>query len=287
VPDLQLTFVGGIDRADAALVAAAIGATPAYAAVPVELEFHCAPRGIPDLLEGRITLAGFRDAIAERWWSDRLEKIAAPQQLDEALKRLAAGYERDPVGACRGLFCDLAVPVAERAGRPGLVERSVGNLVHAPTLERLFADARFVHAVRDGRDVAARELPHGRSAGELLAGVERWAERVRAIDASVRVREDGAIYGVWPERLAVVVLGPGGEAFAGLRAFLDLEDDPPAPTALEPDRAPGPVSEWKHGLSRRERRRVARRYARTLRALADDGIHCAPALIEVRESAGR
>jgi hypothetical protein len=280
---VQLTFAGGIDRADTELVAAAIGATPSYEAIPVELEFHCAPRGVPDLLEGRISLAGFREAIGERWWTGRLERIVSAQELEEALQRLAAGYPDDPVGSCRRLFLELAGPLAERAGKPGLIERSSGNLVHAPTLDRLFGEARFVHVVRDGREVAARQGAT-RTPGELLAGVDRWAAALRAIDSGVRVREEGAAYGVWPERLFVVALGAGGGSLAGLRDFLGLGDDPIAPALLEPAARPG--AGWEAGLSRRERRRVARRYERTLRELAAEGVHCAPALLQAREAAG-
>jgi hypothetical protein len=108
-------------------------------------------------------------------------------------------------------------------------------------------------AVRDGREVASRRGEAG-TPGELLAGVERWAEGVREIDAGVRVREEGATYGVWPERLSVEL----------------LTDD-------------GPKEGWARGLSRRERRRVTRRYNRTLRELAEEGVHCAPALLEARD----
>lgn len=250
---VQLTFVGGIDRADAAQVAAEVGTAPGWETLPVELGFHCERRGISDLLEGRVTLAGFRDAVAERWWTDRLERVVAAEALAAALDRLAADYAREPIAACRRLFCDLVAPFAEASGVSGLVEYSLPNLVHAPNLDRLFGEARFVHAVRDGREIAARA--GDRTAGELLAGVAGWAADLREIDAGVRVREDGAAYGVWPDRLRVVVLGA--------------------------DAAHG--AEWGAGLSRRERRRVERRYARTLRELAAEGVHCAPALIEARE----
>jgi hypothetical protein len=253
VRQVQLTFVGGIDRGDAAQVAAEVGATPGWEALPVELGFHCERRGISDLLEGRVTLAGFRDAVAERWWTDRLERVVAAEALAAALDRLAADYAREPIAACRRLFLDLVAPFAESSGAAGLVEHSLPNLVHAPNLDRLFGEARFVHAVRDGREIAARA--GDRTAGELIAGLAGWAADLREIDAGVRVREDGAAYGVWPDRLRVVVLG--------------------GDTAGDPG--------WGAGLSRRERRRVERRYARTLRELAADGVHCAPALIEARE----
>lgn len=255
---MKLTFVGGIDRADAAQVAREIASASGWAEIPVELGLHCEPRGIPDLLEGRITLAGFREAIGERWWADRLERVVSAEQLAAALDSFSQAYARDPVGACRRLFCDLVGPFAERCGQPGLVEHSAATLRHAPALDRLFGEAQFVHAVRDGRDVAAHAADN-RTPAELLAGVGRWADGLREIDAAVRVREDGATYGVWPERLRVELVASEGP----------------------------PGARWASGLSRRERRRVERRYARTLRELDDEGIHCAPALIEARERAGR
>jgi hypothetical protein len=253
---VQLTFVGGVGHADAALVAERIGATPGWAALPVELGFHAEPRGIGDLLEGRITLAGFREAIGERWWAGRLERIVSAEQLAVALDRLTEEYERDPVAACRRLVEHLVEPFARRSGESGVVEATPTALVAAPILDRLFGEAEFVHAVRDGRELAARELGEHRTPAELLAGIARWAGSLREIDAGVRVREEGAIYGVWPDRLRVELLRPD---------------------------APG---SWGHGLSRRERRRVTRRYVRTLRSLVDDGLHCAPDLVELVEEDG-
>jgi hypothetical protein len=254
---VQVTFVGGLDRSDTATVAASVAAAAGWEALPVALEAHCSPRGIGDLLEGRITLAGFREAIGEHWWADRLELILTPQRLAETLDRLTAGYDADPVGASRQFVVDLVTPFAERAGAEGVVEHSPANLVYGPILERLFPESRFVHAVRDGREAAIR-AGGVRTAGELLAAVERWAEGIRAVDAGVRVREDGASYGVWPDRLKVTTLGP--------------------------EETPG--GGWRHGLSGREQKRVARRYARTLRELAEAEVHCAPQLLELRERAG-
>jgi Sulfotransferase family len=254
---VQVTFVGGLDSSDTAAVAASAGAAAGWEALPVTLETHCSPRGLGDLLEGRITLAGFREAVGERWWADRLELVLTPQQLAETLDGLSAGYDTDPIGAARRFVVDLVTPFAERAGVEGVVEHSPANLLYAPILERLFPESRFVHAVRDGRESAIR---HGgvRTAGELLAAVERWADGIRAIDAGVRVREDGASYGVWPDRMKV--------------------------TALGPEETPG--GGWRHGLTGREQKRVARRYARTLRELAEEKVHCAPQLLELRERAG-
>ena len=255
---MQVTFVGGLDRADAATVASSVGAAAGWEALPVALELHCSPRGLSDLLEGRITLAGFREAVGERWWTDRLEHVVTAQQLADALDRLSAGYDADPIGAARGLVIDLVTPFGQSSGVEGVVEHSYANLVYAPILERLFPESRFIHAVRDGREAAIRGESGVRTAGELLEALDRWAQGLRAIDAGVRVREEGAAYGVWPDRLKVTMLGP--------------------------EETPG--GGWRHELTGREQKRVARRYARTLRELSDEGVHCAPQLLEARERTG-
>jgi hypothetical protein len=254
---VQITFVGGLDRADAEAVAGSLGAAAGWEPLPVELELHCSPRGLGDLLEGRISLAGFREAVGEHWWTDRLERILDPVALKRALDGLTESYEANPIAACRQLLLDLVTPYARTAGAEGVIEHSPANLAYAPILERMFPESRFVHAVRDGREAAIRQ-GGVRTAGELLDALERWADGLRVIDDGVRVREEGASYGVWPDRLRITMLGP--------------------------EETPG--GGWRHGLSGREQKRVERRYARTLRELAEEGVHCAPELIEARDRTG-
>jgi hypothetical protein len=254
----ELAFVGGVEHDVAVATGPAVEDPSTFAVLPVEVGFHCQPRGFADVLEGRMTLSAFRTAMRERWWPERLDRIATAEQLAEALEQLDAGYRADPVGACRRLFFDLVGPFAARADKGGLIEHSAGALANAPTLERVFGDARFVHVLRDGREVAAarvaraegppRERPPGAHA--LLDAIEWWAEELRSIDSGVRVREDGAEYGVWPDRLRVMLVAGGSE--------------------------PGG---WDHGLTARERRRVRRRYRRVLTELSERGVHCAPELI--------
>jgi hypothetical protein len=256
--ELELAFVGGVEH-DVTVAAAPTLEDPSrFAVLPVEVGFHCQHRGFADLLEGRMTLSAFRTAMRERWWPERVERIATPEQLAAALEALEETYPADPVGACRRLFCELVEPFVERESKGGVVEHSGEALVNAPTLERVFGTARFVHVLRDGREVAASRVaraegPPGErppGAHALLEALEWWAEELRAIDSGVRVQEDGAEYGVWPDRLRVVLVA----------------DQP------EPGR-------WEQGLTGRERRRVRRRYRRIVAELSERGVHCAPELI--------
>ena len=85
---------------------------------------------------------------------------------------------RDLVQASRTLFYDLLGPLAAEAGKPALVEMSCFTIAAAPELARIFPEARFVHAVRDGRDSGASKVdlrekdapPDGRRLGDRLLG---------------------------------------------------------------------------------------------------------------------
>ncbi len=157
------TFVGGTGRSGTHIIARLLDSHPALASVPIEARFHCNVRGMPDLLGGRVSLDGYLTKLREFWWhrvrvDDQprgLYNLMTRASFDAAVEKFEAAYRHDPVGACRELFWNLLGPWADGAGKPRLVEMSSHNVKEAQTLRRLFGDARFVHAVRDGRDAAS------------------------------------------------------------------------------------------------------------------------------------
>ncbi len=75
---------------------------------------------------------------------------------------------------------------------------------------RLFAEAKFIHVVRDGRDASASRVAQTRgviSPRTRRQGLEWWEERIRRVDAGSRA--------IPPDRLLTVsldellLLGPG------------------------------------------------------------------------------
>lgn len=71
-----------------------------------------------------------------------------------------------------GLANDIVAQKA--AGRPVKVYGATVHR-HFDTLLRIWPDARFIHLVRDGRDVAESTIPMGWS-GNMYAGIGRWIE---------------------------------------------------------------------------------------------------------------
>ena len=188
---------------------------------------------MPDLLEGRITLRGYLEKVRGFWWHRvrvdgqprGLYNLLRQSEFDEALERFEAAYADDPVAACRELYLDLLWPLAQRRGKPGLVEMSSHNVRESQTILRLFPRARIIHALRDGRDSASSVTGKTWGPRSIGAAIGWWADRLRAIEEGVRGIEDGAEFSVPSDHFRVVLLddlvGHDREAtYTGLLAFL-------------------------------------------------------------------
>jgi hypothetical protein len=294
-------FVGGTGRSGTHVLARLLSRHPHFALVPVEVRFHVEDRGFPDLLGGRVTLAGFVEKLRDFWWHRvqvdgqprGLYNLLTRKEFDAAVERFEAAYPSDSLLACRELLVDLLWSPAAQEGKPGLVEMSSRNVREAQTLRRLFAEARFVHTVRDGRDAASSVTTKTWGPDSLLEGIDWWADRLRAIEAGVRVEEDGAAYALSPAELCVVVLddlvwGDREGGYGRLLDFLGVDDDDGMreffDIRMDPDAAH--LARWREGLGRIERRRVRRRYEAALAALEREGNHVARPLIDAYERLG-
>ncbi len=245
---VELVFISGTDSEAGRLVAEQ-QADPG--GLPLTVGFHAEPGGLPDLLEGRVGLEGFASRTRDRWWGvdAQLRSSAGEDLLEGALARLAADYRSDPIAAARRLFFELTSPLARRCKVRALVEYSDQNLVHAQILHSLLPDARFVSAVRDGREAALALVAQG-EVSDPVEGLGVWLQRVRELDVGVHGEEDGEPYELPTDRLDVVVL----------------------------ERTGGPAE-----VSRVDRLRLERRYSRALQALRREGVHCATSLIVADE----
>lgn len=285
----RFAFVGGTGRSGTHVVAKLINCNSAYQKVPNEARFHVNPQGFPDLLAGRVSLERFLRELRGPWWrgyelSRRsyrgLYRYVPRERFDAALGEFESAFERDPDGACRALYIDLLWPLAAEAGTPGLVEQSCDTLAEAPTLLRLFPEARFVHAVRDGRDAAASRVGQARwlvSPRTMRQGLRWWEARIRRIDEGVKAIPN--------ERFIVVSLDELSEfrrrrVYRRLRRFLALEDEAPMRrfwrNRINPERAGR--GRWRDEVSTRRQRGIETAYEELLDRFERDGIHCVPVL---------
>ncbi len=101
-------------------------------------------------------------------------------------------------------------------------DKTPRNVLHIDLLAGAFPDARFVHLVRDGRDVVPSMLGLAYFPDRFPEAVLYWADRVR------QGRQAGRRLG--PERYIEVryedLVADAPAVLAGLCEFLDLSDDP-------------------------------------------------------------
>jgi Sulfotransferase family len=302
-------FVGGTGRSGTHVLARLLGHHSRYRDVEIEVRFHVNPRGYPDLLAGRVTLDEFLAKLRKFWWhrikagepfpavlpslplgreQRGLYKLVPRDRFDAEVARFEAAYESDPVAACRELFMGLLGPLAEQAGKPGLVEMSSDNVAQGPTLVRIFDDAKLIHTVRDGRDAGAskvdkRQKRHHPRDG--VQGIDWWAERLSRIDRAAQE--------IPSDRLLVISLDELAyedreTQYRRLLEFLALEDEPPMRAYFEREVTAENAhrDRWRDGLEPAAQDELRRHYERTLDRLAAEGVHCAPELRRTYERAG-
>ena len=211
----ELVFIGGTGRSGTHILSYLLDRHSRYHGVPIECRFHCNPKGLADVVQGRTEPEEFLRKLRGYWWhrvriGDRayvrakwralgrgqergLSTIVDTEPFEAAADRFEATYNDDLVAASRTLFYDLLQPLADRAGKPVLVEMSCFTIAAADGLARIFPEAKFVHSVRDGRDsgsskVSLRQKPHHPT--DVSSGITFWADRLRQAEEGVRGLSD-------------------------------------------------------------------------------------------------
>jgi Sulfotransferase family len=282
-----IVFVGGTGRSGTHVLAKLLTRHPRLAMFPIEVRFHVEERGFPGLLAGRVSKQQFVRRLRGFWWKGfqtrrmrGLYRFVPEQSFERAVADFEASFDADAEGACRQLFYDLLWARAENAGAEGLVEQSCDTIAQAPTLVRLFPEAKFIHVVRDGRDASASRVAQTKgliNPRTRRQGLEWWEERIRRIDAGARA--------IPPERLLTVSLDElvllGSHrglrpicSFSGLYAHKRMKrffNRRMSAELAHSDR-------WRAGVGDRRAAELERLYEGILDRFEADGVHCAPLL---------
>ncbi len=303
-----LLFIGGTGRSGTHVFSQLLANHSRYARVPIEARFHVNPQGFPDLLAGKASPEQFVRKLERFWW----KRIRAGEVAPVLARRIAFGrkvrglhkvvekdrfeaavadFERtngaDLDLACRNLFLDLLWPIAEEAGKPGLIEMSCFTVAESPTLVRLFPEAKILHTVRDGRDAGSSKVSkrqkrsHPRDGSE---GLRWWEGRLRKIEAGVRELPPGKLHTV---SLDEIVAGDRETVYASLLEFLELDDEPEMRRFFDEEMSASNAHKerWREGLTEDAQNALVAEYDRTLTRLEQEGFHCAPQLRRAYEAA--
>ncbi|MEJ7875952.1 MAG: sulfotransferase, partial [Solirubrobacterales bacterium] len=281
-----IVFVGGTGRSGTHIVARFLGRHGRLTSIGVECRFHVEDRGFPGLLAGTVTKEQFVERMRGFYWKGKItgrergmHKFIPPERYEAALTEFERTFDSDaPDAACRKLFIDLLWPRAMEKGASGLVEQSCDTVAVAPTLMRLFPEAKFVHVIRDGRDASASRVSQtrGRTYPRTRNQGLKWFEaRIRRIEEGARQIPEEKLMQVSLEDIlrpprheeARAVVGFVGVRFGRkMRRFFYGQMDLSQANAVR----------WKKGLSERRQQRIEDRYVEMIERLEADGVSSAP-----------
>ena len=289
-----VVFVGGTGRSGTHILARLLSKNVNYGLIPIECRFHADADGFPGLLRGEVSKQQFVKRLRGYWWkgfrTDKmrgLHRYVPRDVFDHAVERFEAEYDSHPVQACRNLFFDLLWLEPKRDEQlAGIIEQSCDTILQAETMLRLFPEARFIHAVRDGRDASSSRVSQKR----LLIyprtrrqGLDWWEARLRGVDAGARL--------IPGDRLIEVELGsflePGRrkQELRRLLSFAGVSQGRRTKHFVRRRMSSGSANEerWRRGLSDRKQAEIDARYREIVAALEADGVSSASLLREALE----
>ncbi len=159
-------FVVSATRSGSTLMRLMLDSHPEMA-IPLETHF------VPDLIKARRWERADADRLAEvvtthrRWGDFHLD-------ADELTRRFNA-VEPLEIGEVIRVFYEL---YAEQQGKPRWGDKTPGYVREMMRIEHVLPEARFIHLIRDGRDVALSVLGRDWGPDTVEGAARRWKKRV-------------------------------------------------------------------------------------------------------------
>jgi hypothetical protein len=174
-PGRPAPFVVGATRSGTTLLRLMLDAHPDVA---IPSETHFIHKLVKTCERWRVTPDMLADVIIEhkRWGDFHLDA----DELRRRFRALDPLTMSDALRTFYGLY-------AEKHGKPRWGDKTPGYLRYMRRIEWILPEARFIHLVRDGRDVALSVLPMNWGPNSITEAAELWVERVSI------AREQGAL----------------------------------------------------------------------------------------------
>jgi hypothetical protein len=276
-------FIGGTGRSGTWTLGHLFGAHPRWATIPTELRFHARPRGFGAVLGGRLSPEEFAEEFESRWYLPSgatgrptgVQRLVGQPVLRWRLESFVREARHDVPTALGQLMLDVVGPWVSGQRALGWVETTPDNAEAAATLTTVFPEARVVHAIRDGRDVAASVATMPWGPDTIDEGLDWWAGRVRAAHEASRRAIPGRVH---VTRLEELLYLDRDRVFADLVAFAGFEDDRAMRRYFDDrmDGSKGSLGRWRTQVADEEREKVDARYRDLIAELRESGVSCLP-----------
>lgn len=113
--------------------------------------------------------------LVKRILSEKIfERLSNKKDISNIYNEL---YSRITIPSYSGILYEIFNYIAEKQGKHRLGYKYPGDIINIPLLAEIFPSARFVHILRDGRDVAISLLTQKWGPTNLYSGSRYWAQR--------------------------------------------------------------------------------------------------------------
>jgi hypothetical protein len=271
-------FVGGTGRSGTTVLAELLGQHSAFAVIPIEARFQAEARGLPGVHEGRVSVDAFRERFLKRYYFRRrddgaergLRLAGIPRgRAVRAIDEFVENYAADPRSASATFMNRLFNPLARAADARTWVEMTPPNVEFASFLQTLFPQARILHIVRDGRDVAASVSFRRWGPDDPFEALEWWADRLRAADAATGDRRRVLLVG-----FEALVFNDRNRQYRRILRFLGLSDEPAMRDFFEQSLTPEHANRgrWREIVPPEQHDAFEHAYDQIVRKLASEGV---------------
>lgn len=178
--ELDPIFIGGTGRCGTTILNRVLNLHPRIFCLRWETQFIVAPGGLINLASGGWAaddLENFIEQLRTRWFHRSVKRNdshayaaglsydVTGQELEESIRYLRRSVPRARGGMAYTIaarFVDhLFAPAVQRAGAHRWCEKTPRSILYVDKLAEMYPNMRFVHIIRDGRDVAASMISHG------------------------------------------------------------------------------------------------------------------------------
>lgn len=247
----DVLFIGGTGRSGTTITGKLLSRhSQIKLSKPVEIKLITAGNGLLDLyLNPRFSRTGkiilgkeknyirFEKTFYEKWWS-RQGKKGGPTGLSltitedraqQLLRELRTELTVDRAVACQNFLRKIIDEQMPSKSTKYWVDTTPPNLMRADEIDQLFPGARFLHLIRDGRDVASSVVREPWGPNSHNEALEWWRKRMIKILRATRSL-NGNVQHLWMEDL---VMHNRHETLSGILDFLGLSDEPKLRTYFE------------------------------------------------------
>lgn len=276
-------FVGGTGRSGTWVIGRMLRHHPHWHTLHTELRFHAVPSGFVSVLDGSVSPERFAEKVERKWFrisggsgnAKGLQIICAAHELQRALRTFVKRAEKDVPRALGELLLQVTEPYVRGRGAVGWTETTPYNAHAAHALLTALPNARLVHTVRDGRDVASSVTSMQWGPASMEEALDWWANRVLQASLGVAAADPNRVLTV---RLEELIHLEREQTYAHLLEFLGFADHEGVRRYFDEqiDSKRGNVGRWRKQVEKRERDRIDGRYRELLDELAERGMNVLP-----------